>query len=165
VHDACDGGGRVATDPWQRLQLGGRGRHLASVALDDRARRRVEQARAAVVPKPLPCGEDVRLGRGGEGRGTGKPRDEPLEGLDHPAHLGLLQHDLAHERPVARARIAPRKRPGGDPKPRFQRLRNALRVGNGSERTGVRERVGTGREGRADRHGTRARLPSTPRAG
>jgi hypothetical protein len=160
VHDARDGTGRVAADAGESLQLGRGGRHGSPVEVTHRASRAMEEPRAPVVAKALPCREHVVLGGVGERAGRREPLHEPRERIDHPPHLGLLQHQFAHQRAVAGSVPAPGKVAGGGREPRLQGLGNPPRVGDRRGRQRLGWSGGTGLGAAADRHGGPGRLRS-----
>ena len=80
-----------------------------STRLDHRLGRTVHRKRAAVVPQALPLVEHVRRIGGSESSDIGEACEPTLPAPVDPAHLGLLEHDLADPNLVGVARPAPRQ--------------------------------------------------------
>ncbi len=117
MHDARDRPRGGPTDPRQGDELGSAHGDLAAEPCHAVLGRLVQPARAPVVAKPLPLGQDLVLMCGRQGRGGRKASDEPIELLEDARDLRLLKHEFADERVVPRAAGAPRQvaRGGGEP--------------------------------------------------
>jgi hypothetical protein len=113
--DARDGGGRVGANPGE---LGKLVRGPGQIAgRRGRLRQEMQVAGPGVVAESLPELQDLRFTGGREGRKIGKGGHPAHEVGQHRRHLGLLEHELAHDGPVGGRRLAPRQAPAIRPVP------------------------------------------------